>query len=171
MRIRPQQTRPLIMLGVVSLAAALTASPARAAANDVGYKGWGPRLGLTVDPDQVHFGAHVDFGNFGRHVRFQPNVEVGIGDDVTLVAVNFEAAYRFAGNWNVWSPYLGGGLGVNFTSFENRRGDDTDSEVGVSVLGGIERGLSSGSRFFTEVKLGLADTPDAKITFGWTFSG
>ncbi len=165
------RTRLLGIIGSIAIATSLQATPALAAPNEVGYRGWGPRVGLTVDPDQVHFGLHADFGNFGRHVRFQPNVEVGVGDDVTLVAVNFEAAYRFSGNWDVWSPYLGGGLGVNFTSIDNRRGDDTDSDVGVSVLGGIERGLSSGSRFFTEVKLGLSDAPDAKITFGWTFSG
>lgn len=36
--------------------------------------------------------------------------------------------------------------------------------------GGIEKGLSSGDRFFIEGKLGLVDeSPDVKTTVGWTF--
>ncbi|MFN0150965.1 MAG: hypothetical protein ACKVU1_09700 [bacterium] len=163
--------RLLSTIAAICVATSVQAAPAFADPNEVGYRGWGPRVGVTVDPDQLHFGLHTDFGNFGRHVRFQPNVEVGLGDDLTLIAVNFEAAYRFSSKWDVWSPYLGGGLGVNFVRVERRFGDDTDSDVGVSILGGIERGLSSGSRFFSELKLGLSDSPDAKITFGWTFSG
>lgn len=162
---------------IVALAMlALAASGALAASdsdplNEVGFRGWGPRVGLTIDPDQIHFGAHLDFGNFARHVRFQPNIEMGFGDNVKLVTVNFEAAYRFRQSWDVWSPYLGGGLGVNFASFDNNgHGDDSSTDLGVNVLGGIERGLSSGNRFFAEAKLGLVDeSPDVKLTVGWTF--
>ncbi len=165
---------------IVALATlALTASGALADGGldhteEVGYRGWGPRVGLTLDPDQVHFGAHLDFGNFAQHVRFQPNIELGFGDHIKLVTVNFEAAYRFRENWDVWSPYLGGGLGVNFWSFDNGRGNGRGSasstELGVNLLGGIEKGLSSGNRFFTEAKLGLVnESPDLKLTAGWTF--
>jgi hypothetical protein len=65
----------------------LVAASGVARAEDVGYRGWGPRVGVTMDPDQVHFGAHIDSGNLARHIRLQPNVEVGIGDDLTLVAL------------------------------------------------------------------------------------
>ena len=164
------------VLIVTLLALALGASSAWAQGDsdpgsDVGFRGWGPRVGLTVNPDQIHFGAHLDFGNFARHVRFQPNIEVGIGDDLTLVTANFEAAYRFRQSWDVWSPYLGGGLGANFASWDNSgHGDSSSTDLGVNVLGGIERGLSSGHRFFTEIKLGLVDeSPDVKVTAGWTF--
>jgi len=148
----------------------LIMSAGLASAQDTGYRGWGPRLGLTMDPDQVHFGAHVDFGNLARHVRFQPNVEVGVGDDLTLVALNFEGAYRFSSRWDSWTPYLGGGPGLNFVGNDNgglRGGSHTD--VGLNLLGGIDRGLHDGSRFFIETKLGLVDAPDVKFTVGWTF--
>lgn len=136
--------------------------------SDVGYRGWGPRLGLTIDPDQFHVGAHLDFGNFARHVRFQPNIELGFGDNLTLVATNFEAAYRFRENWDVWTPYLGGGLGLNFASYDGP-GDNSNTDIGINFMGGVERGLSNGDRFFTEVKLGVVDSPDVKVTVGWTF--
>lgn len=154
------------------IAAAITPPLARAdsdPSSDVGFRGWGPRVGVTIDPDQFHFGAHLDFGNFARHVRFQPNFELGLGNDITFGALNFEASYRFSETWDVWSPYLGGGLGLNFVSADDGFGDDTNTDIGVNVLGGLEKGLSSGDRFFAEVKLGLVDSPDAKITAGWTF--
>ena len=126
-------------------------------------------MGLSLDPDQVHFGAHLDFGQFARHVRFQPNVELGFGNDVKLFTVNAEAAYRFSARWDVWSPYLGGGIGANIKSFDNGRGNSSHTDLGVNLLGGIEKGLSNGDRFFVEAKLSLNDIPDAKITIGWTF--
>jgi len=134
----------------------------------VGYRGWGPRFGITANPDQIHFGAHIDFGNFAQHVRFQPNIEVGVGDGLALFALNFEAAYRFAAKWDVWTPYAGGGLGINYASFNGSHGDNS-TDLGVNVIGGIEKGLASGSRLFTEIKLGLGDSPDFKWTVGWTF--
>jgi len=131
-----------------------------------GYRGWGPRVGVTVDPDQIHFGAHADLGQITPRLRFQPNVEVGVGDNITIIALNFEAAYRFRGKWDVWSPYAGGGIGVNFISHE-RGGDNTDA--GLNGLFGIEKGTRRGDRFFIEMKLGLLDPPDLKATVGWTF--
>ena len=131
-----------------------------------GFRGWGPRVGVTIDPDQIHFGFHLNMGEFAKNVRFQPNFELGFGDDVTVAAINFEASYYFNGAWEQWTPYAGGGIGVNFTDFDEG-GSDTD--LGLNILGGIERSLSSGDRFFLELKLGLADSPDAKVTAGWTF--
>ena len=166
--------RSIAMMTLLAVTLAFGSSAAQTDSDpgsDVGFRGWGPRVGLTIDPDQVHFGAHMDYGNFAQHVRFQPNIEVGIGDDLTLIALNFEAAYRFRQNWDVWSPYLGGGLGVNIANWDNNgRGDDSSTDLGVSVLGGIEKGLSSGDRFFVESKLGVVDeSPDVKLTVGWTF--
>jgi len=152
-----------------TLALLIVSPPAARAeqAPELGLRGWGPRVGLTMGPDQVHFGAHLDFGNLASRVRLQPNVEVGIGDDRTFTAINAEAAYRFNSRWEAWSPYAGGGLGFDIVNFEGVDGSHTD--VGMSVLGGIERGLSHGDRFFIEAKLGISDAPDWKFTAGWTF--
>jgi len=158
---------------VLALAFAVLLTPAGALAqdgnSDVGFRGLGPRVGMTIDPDQFHFGGHVDFGNFARRVRFQPSVEIGISDDVTVTALNFEGTYRFNERWDVWVPYLGGGPSLNIVNFDDGPGDDSDTDVGLNIVGGVERGLSDGDRFFTELKLGLADAPDLKMTVGWTF--
>jgi len=153
--------------------AVLAVVPALAFADpgtDVGFRGWGPRVGVTMAPDQIHFGVHADFGNFARRVRFQPNFELGFGDGLTFGALNAEAAYRFREKWDVWGPYLGGGIGANFTGSEDSGlRDGSETGMGLNVLGGIEKGLSDGDRFFTEAKLGFADSPDFKLTVGWTF--
>lgn len=161
--------RKLALIALLVLASTVTANADPM--TKIGWRGWGPRVGITMNPDQIHFGAHLDFGNFAEHVRFQPNVEVGIGDDLTVIALNAEAAYRFATRWDVWTPYLGGGIGLNFVSFDTEieGGDDSSTDFGLSLLGGIEKGLKNGHRFFVEGKLGLADAPDFKATAGWTF--
>ena len=166
--------KKILTITVLAFALALASAPVvtRADMDDpgtkVGFRGWGPRVGLTFNPDQFHFGAHMDFGNFAQHIRLQPNVEIGFGDNLTLFAVNGEAAYRFASRWDVWTPYLGGGIGANIYSAD--KGDrGTETDFGASILGGIEKGLTNGARFFIEAKVGLADAPDLKTTVGWTF--
>ena len=150
---------------------AMTATYARASSPyRGGLPGWGPRLGVTMDPDQVHFGVHLDAGSFADRFRFQPNVELGLSDELTVLAFNGEFAYRFNSDWGEWSPYLGGGLGINLYD-DNRpmRHDRSRADLGASVLGGIETGIGGGDRFFMETKLGLVDSPDLKFGVGWTF--
>jgi len=162
------RTTVVFMLTALTLAAsAARADEESGPGTDIGFRGWGPRVGVSIDPDQVHFGAHLDFGNFAQHVRFQPNIEVGVGDDLTLITVNAEAAYRFSARWEAWTPYAGGGLGANIRSYDND--SDSETDFGVNLLGGIDRGLSRGDRFFIEGKFSLNDVPDAKVTIGWTF--
>lgn len=172
------RSKATLGLSILTLTFLLAVAPGLALAQDdagnggeLGFRGWGPRVGLTSGPDQVHVGLHMDYGVFGPRVRFQPNVEAGFGDNLTLVAFNFEAAYRFRDRWDAWTPYLGGGLGLNWVNYDSGYpgANDSNTDLGMSVLGGIERGLKNGNRFFLEAKLGLADSPDAKFTAGWTF--
>jgi hypothetical protein len=160
--------RALLPLAILVVVVAVTAPPAARA--NIGFRGVGPRVGLTIDPDQLHLGGHLDFGEFTDRVRFQPNLEIGFGDDLDVVAVNLEAFYRFRNSRSAWTPYAGGGLGINHYSWDGGRFDDhSDTDMGLNALGGIEKGISGGSRFFLELKLGLADSPDWKVTVGWTF--
>ena len=52
---------------------------------------------------------------------------------------------------------------------QRRKTTDSQTDLGVNLLGGIEKGLSNGDRFFIEGKFSLNDVPDAKVTVGWTF--
>jgi hypothetical protein len=159
-----EDMRKLIVLLALSIGMAL---PALASAD---FQGWGPRVGVTVNPDQIHFGAHADFGPMAQHVRFQPSMEMGLGDNLTVLALNGDLAYRFSSRWDAWTPYLGGGASVFFVGDDNGLMDGTNTEAGLAALGGIEKGMSSGSRFFLEGKVGFLDAPDFKVTAGWSFA-
>jgi opacity protein-like surface antigen len=135
---------------------------------------WGLRGGVTFDPDQVHVGAHLNAGELFENGYFLPNLEIGFGDNLTVVALNPELVYRFTKRGSTpWGFYVGGGLGINFVSWDDGdfpgRGDTSDTDLGLNILGGMSRRLSQGNDFFVELKLGLADSPDAKITAGLTF--
>ena len=82
--------RPSLVVAACAAAALLLAAePAHA------QHGFGIRTGVSVDPDQFYFGAHVDAGPLVKSLWFRPNIEVGVGDDVTLIALNAELAYWF----------------------------------------------------------------------------
>lgn len=143
--------------------------PALASNRGAGYRGFGPRVGLTINPDQVHVGAQIDFGDLAGNLMMLPNLEVGFGDNLTTIAPSFELDYRFRSDWGAWTPYLGGGMGPVF--YSAKHGGGSSSKLGIYLQFGIGRG-SSGSEsghFFLEGKLGLADAPDGKVTVGWTF--
>lgn len=134
--------------------------------------GLGLRAGLTMNPDQVHVGGHLDLGPVADRFSLRPNVEIGFGDDVIVVAANLETTYRFQSRWTSWSPYVGGGVGVNFVDPDNDSlVGDSRTETGILLLAGLERGLASGARLFLESKVGLTNAPDLKFTVGWTFGG
>lgn len=126
----------------------------------------GLRGGATIDPDQVHFGFHVQ-APLAPHFRFQPNVEVGVGGDLTLIALNPELNYVFTTRGPV-KPYVGGGPGINIY---NRRSpfDETLTRVGVNFIFGIEVPLRGANSFLAEMKVGAGNTPELKMTFGVTF--
>ena len=134
----------------------------------VGFNGIGPRIGFTITPDQFHFGGHIDFGDLAENLMMLPNLEIGIGDNLTTVAPSFELDYRFRSNWGAWTPYLGGGLGPVFYSAKH---GDSWSKLGLYLEFGVGKGSSTreSGHFFIEGKLGLVDAPDFKATVGWTF--
>ncbi|MGA1796763.1 MAG: hypothetical protein ACMUIL_12980 [bacterium] len=131
------------------------------------WNGWGARVGLSDDPDQVYGGVHLNMGEFARDVRLRPSMELGLGDDVTVLQILAEVHYVFS-RVRPWTPYLGGGLGLTYVNFDDDHpGDDSDTEVSLSPIFGIETGLNRGKRLFFELKFGLGDDdPDIKIGVG-----
>lgn len=73
-------------MSVAALVMTLWASRANA-------QGVGVRAGVSGDPNQFYMGAHVETDELADHLRFRPNLEVGISDSITLAAPNFEFAY------------------------------------------------------------------------------
>jgi hypothetical protein len=146
----------------------VNAAPAQA---EFGYMGWGVRGGLSVDPDQFFFGAHGQF-EFLENFYFMPNATLGLGNDLTIFALTPDLIYAFPVE-DIGQLYTGGILSIQFWKFdepaglpENSTFDDTQTEIGIHVLGGLA--LESVPVFF-EANIGLDDAPDLKLAVGYTF--
>lgn len=134
----------------------------------------GLRAGYSMSPDQFHFGAHTDLGQVIEPLRLVPNIEIGFGDNITMICLNGDLLYDFPD-----TPFsVGGEIGINyikydfgeFSSIPGLDIDDTDTGLGVSILGNYNYLMSNGKTLLLEAKLGLTDkTPDFKITAGYNF--
>jgi hypothetical protein len=149
------------VLGLSFLLGLVVLSSVPAAAQDAGLRG-----GLSIDPDQFYFGGHLETSPLVDRLYFRPNVEVGLGDDLTLIAANMEFVYKFSTR-RAWNVYAGGGPALNIYMFDDDgQGDnDAETEAGLNILVGVEqsRGL------FFEFKLGLIDSPELKFGVGYTW--
>jgi hypothetical protein len=150
-------------IGLLAIASLLSSGVASADGN-MGYVGWGLRGGLSVDPDQFFVGAQVDLGEFTENVHFKPNLTVGFGDDVMLLSINPDISYHFPVE-DVGALYVGGILALQWIDYD-QKGRDTDSELGLHAIGGLEL---QNSPIFLELNVGLDDTPDLKAAVGFTF--
>jgi hypothetical protein len=150
--------RPVLVAAAILTATVLLPTTAAAQAGGAGL-----RAGVSGSPDQFYFGGHIDTGRIAGNLSFRPNVEVGLGDNVTTVAGNFEFVYWFPLRRHAASVYAGGGPAVNFYRYSNDRGSDTKPGfnllVGVAHRGGL----------FGELKIGLLDSPEVKFGVGYTW--
>jgi hypothetical protein len=143
--------RPRVIVWVVTLVVLACAAPARA-------QSAGVRVGASVEPDQFYFGGHIETDRIVDELRFRPNVEIGVGHDLTLTALNFELAYHFPRR-SGWNVYAGGGPALNLY----HRNGDTDADGGFNILLGVQH---TGG-FFAEIKGGAVDSPNFKIGIGY----
>jgi len=135
----------------------------------IGWQGWGVRVGGSANPDQIYGGVHFNLGYFAKDVRFRPTVEIGFGDHETLIQALAEVHYVFS-KVQVWKPYVGGGIGLNYVDWNDDDHSGTDTEFSIAGLGGVETKLRSGNVFFMEGKVGFGDhDPDFKFGVGWSF--
>ena len=139
----------------VSVAFVVSVLAVPAAAQTVGV-----RAGVSVDPEQFYFGGHAQTPPLVDRLHFRPNIEIGVGDDTTITALNVEFAYQFRSP-EAWNVYAGAGPALNIID----SGRDTDAEPGFNLLVGLahEDGL------FAEVKVGAFDSPRLKFGVGYAF--
>ncbi len=150
-----------ILIGLLLLA---YSSPALA---ELGYQTWGVRGGIGDNPDQGIIGVQWNLGNFSRRIRFQPNFELGFGDNSTVASLGIPVHYRF-GNSPNFTPYAGGGVLLAYVDRDHPQGKSSSDWV-IEPLGvvGIEWPLSGGGDLFLELGLSFGDAHDAKLIVGW----
>jgi hypothetical protein len=158
---------------LVALIAAVVATTA-ARASGVEFRGVGPRVGASDNPDQFVAGVQFDLGEFAKNVRWQPSVELGFGDHKTSLYGNFMVAYYFPVKAAV-TPYAGAEAVLWLFDNDGNRDpqfdDGFNTQIGLAAVGGIETRVGRGTtRFLAELQLRVvSDMPDAKIMVGWTF--
>lgn len=110
--------------------------------------------------NQIFFGGHVETAPLVNRLRFRPGLDVGLGDDATLLAFNFDFTYTFPSR-SPWNLYAGGGPAINWINTD--RSDDTEGGFNLLV------GAKNRDGLFFELRLGLVDSPDVKFGVGYTF--
>ena len=156
-----------LLLGflIVSLPAMLMAGN-----NDndaLSIKGIGPRIGLGVDPDQFIFGGQAIMGPMFKIARLAPSIDVGFGDDVTVATFNADLQITLLKPPQSTVAFYGL-VGPTLSYFDIKEGD-SDTEVGVSIGGGIKMPMGTSNLYNLEARIGLGDIPDVKIMFGVYF--
>ena len=144
--------------------AVLVMLPAAAFAGSYNY--YGPHLGFSAGPDQFVVGGHLQWNGVAPQLAFAPGVDLAFGNDLNLVSLNADFHYQLSGK-SRWQPYVGGGAGFHFPSGDNIGNNDV--YIGGHFILGAAVATQGRSRFFTEMKLGLADSPDFKALAGWNF--
>ncbi|MBU8871050.1 MAG: hypothetical protein KOO60_09340 [Gemmatimonadales bacterium] len=162
--ITPERTRMMKVFALlVFLSVLLTALPASSTPP------LGVRCGLTDwnRIDQIHLGMDARMGEIFPSVEFTPNVELGLGDNATILTINGDVAYQFTELvTSPWGMYGGGALSIHFMDVYDR----ADTDLGLNALFGFTKIFTNGHRGMAEIRLGVIDSPDFKLTFGYSLN-
>ena len=102
-------------------------------------------------------------------MNLKPGIELGFGDDITLLAINGDLIYEFTELETVeWGFYVGGSLSLYHASFDSGLGGGSETDVGLTAVGGVKRKMLNGNDLFVELRLNIIDSPDFKFTVGIT---
>jgi hypothetical protein len=144
----------------------LAASTAAAELPPLGVRG-----GIT-DWDglnQFHFGLDARLGEILPNVELTPNLEIGLGDDATIISVNGDVTYQFTELVSSpWGLYGGGALALHILDFDNVPGSGSDTDLGLNLVAGGTKVFANGHLGFAEIRIGVLDSPDLKLTVGYS---
>ena len=153
---------------ILVLGAALLLAPRFASA--YGVSGVGARMGYA-DPDALDgtttMSVHADLERSGTRVHLMPNMAFWSVNQVSNVNPNLDIYYHFERHRRV-SPYLGGGMGLNFR--HNDRLNRSETDPGVNLLGGLLfPGGGAARRYYLEGRFTASDVNQVALLTGVTF--
>jgi hypothetical protein len=151
-------------LSVVMLLASI-ALAAPAAAQDIALRGFGVHAGVGASPGQFLAGLQVNLGEFVPRLRFQPDLEVGVGGGQTEVDATIPVYYRIP--IDARSTFYAGG-GVTLGSVDLGRHEGSEFIVEPSAAAGLEWPAATG-RVYGQLTLTGGDFNRLRLVAGWTF--
>ena len=148
---------------VIMTLAMLVLLPAAASAGPFTY--YGPHIGFGQGPDQTVIGGQLQWNGVAPRMAFVPGVDYGFNDVSSVLTLNGDFHYNLSYS-TAWQPYVGLGAEVNIWH-DNGSGDPSTTQTGGHLIVGAATRNRTGGRFFSELKLGLGDSPEMKLLLGW----
>lgn len=158
----------LAALLVLALGAATAPTTAQ---QGPGFRGWGLRAGATDRPDQVVVGLQLNLGELIEKLSFEPHVDLGIGDDQTILSVGAPFFVRFP-ETGPFDVYGGGGIAVGFV--DRDEADDPGEDDGLEFViapmlaGGLAWPVGE-SEAAVELAVTANELQNLKLVFRWMF--
>jgi len=151
-----------------ALACAVIALPGAAQAYDL--TGVGGMVGYSSPAEldgTASVSVHAELEKQDSHLHLLPNMMYWNVDQVRDVAPNMDAYYHF-NPANKWSPYLGGGLGLNFVHDTRFGTEHSNTDLGVNMMGGVTFPTSA-NHYFIEGRFTASDINQVSLRTGMTF--
>lgn len=135
-----------------------------------GLTGVGGSLGYANPEDldgTAAVGVHAVLERPGTRLHLDPNVRYWNVNGIRDFAPNMDVTYHF-GPESQWTPYVGGGLGINFV--HDRRLDRGESDLAMNAIAGLRFPSTSGG-YFLEGRFTASDVSQVSLLTGITFRG
>ena len=163
MRKRKRQAVPSVITAAIAIVL-LVPIPAHA----YGLSGIGGKLGYA-NPENLDgtaaMSVHAEFEQSNTRVHLLPNLGYWNVDRVSDVSPNMDVYYHFNREGRM-TPYVGGGVGLNIVHRD--RIDDTSTDLGMNLMGGL-RFPGRTNHVFLEGRYNASDVSQVSLLTGITF--
>lgn len=122
----------------------------------------GANVGYNFQYDEFFAGGQARFSPATLPVVINPSLETYFQDNVTWLRFDLNALYMFGVDNTTFTPYAGGGLGLDY--FNPEMGD-SDTNPMLNLVFGANFGMGQ-LRPFAEARIGIADETEAAIRGG-----
>jgi hypothetical protein len=155
----------------ILLALAIFVTTAAQAQQGPSFRGWGLRAGVSDRPDQLLVGIQADFGELINNLSFEPNVELGVGDDQRILSLSAPAFYRWPES-GAFDFYGGGGIALGFVDRDEAEEPGEDDGLEFVIAPMLAAGLAwpvGESEAGVELAVTANELQNLKLVFRWMF--